>query len=157
MARLALSLFGSFATTLDGALVTTFESAKVRALLAHLAAEADLTHRLEAMAALLWPDWPQLSAMSNLRHALADLRKNIGDRDAQPPFLLITRESIQLNREADVWVDVGEFEQGIGGTKRCFAILHTQSTINNQQSTIFNFFISRRVPGGLLTARQPGL
>jgi WD40 repeat protein/DNA-binding SARP family transcriptional activator len=113
MARLALSLFGSFTATLDGALITTFESNKVRALLAYLAAEADRPHRREALAALLWPDWPQQSAMSNLRYALADLRKNIGDREAQLPFLLITRESIQLNRKADVWVDVGEFESAI--------------------------------------------
>ena len=39
--------------------------------------------------------------MSNLRYALADLRKRIGDRDAQPPFLFISRESLQLNYEAD--------------------------------------------------------
>jgi DNA-binding SARP family transcriptional activator len=94
MAHLALSLFGSFEASLDGAPITTFESAKVRALLAYLAAEADRPHRREALAALLWPDWPQQSAMSNLRYALADLRKNIGDRDAQPPFLRISRESL---------------------------------------------------------------
>jgi DNA-binding SARP family transcriptional activator len=82
MARLALSLLRSFEVTLDGALITTFESNKVRALLAYLAAESDRPHRREALAALLWPDWPQQSAMSNLRYSLADLRKNIGDRDA---------------------------------------------------------------------------
>ena len=65
--------------------------------------------------------------MSNLRYALADLRKNIGDRDAQPPFLLITRESIQLNREADVWVDVGEFEAAISDQRA--AIGDLQSSI----------------------------
>jgi DNA-binding SARP family transcriptional activator len=85
MARLALSLLGSFTATLDGALITTFESHKVRALLAYLAAETDRPHRRETLATLLWPDWPQQSAMSNLRYALADLRKNIGDRNAQPP------------------------------------------------------------------------
>jgi WD40 repeat protein/DNA-binding SARP family transcriptional activator len=114
MSRLAVSLFGPFEATLDGALVTTFKSNKVRALLAYLAAEADRPHRREALAGLLWPDWLQQSAMSSLRSVLVDLRKNIGDRDAQPPFLLITRESIQLNREASVRVDVGEFEQTIG-------------------------------------------
>jgi DNA-binding SARP family transcriptional activator len=80
-------------------------------LLAYLAVESSRPQRREALAALLWPDWPQQSAMSNLRYALADLRKNIGDRDAQPPFLLISRESIQFNPDADVWVDVGVFEQ----------------------------------------------
>ena len=41
MARPVLMLFGRLEATLDGALITTFESAKVRALLAYLAAEAD--------------------------------------------------------------------------------------------------------------------
>ncbi len=134
MTRLEVSLFGPFEVTLDGALITTFESAKVRALLAYLAAESDRPHRREALATLLWPDWPQQSAMSNLRYSLADLRKNIGDRDAQPPFLLITRESIQLNREANVWVDVAEFEAGIGDRRSATGDL--QSSISNLQSTI---------------------
>ena len=30
------------------------------------------------LAGLLWPDWPQKAALSNLRYALADLRKNLG-------------------------------------------------------------------------------
>ena len=41
MARLVVSLLGSFEVTLDGVLITAFESNKVRALLAYLAAEAD--------------------------------------------------------------------------------------------------------------------
>ena len=84
----------------------------MRALLAYLAAEGARPPSRESLAALLWPDWPQQSAMRNLRYALADLRKVIGDREAQPPFLLITRETIQLNREADAWVDVIELNRG---------------------------------------------
>jgi DNA-binding SARP family transcriptional activator len=134
MGRLVLRLFGGLEATLDGALITAFESAKVRALLAYLSAEADRPQRREALAGLLWPDWPQQSAMRNLRNALADLRQNIGDRDAQPPFLLVTRETIQLNREADVWVDVGEFEEAIGDRRS--GTSDQQSSINNLQSVI---------------------
>jgi DNA-binding SARP family transcriptional activator len=100
MAKMEISLFGPFQVLLNGAPVTTFESVKVRALLAFLATETNHPQPREHLAALLWPDWPQQSAMSNLRYALADLRKVIGDRDAQPRFLLVTRESLQLNREA---------------------------------------------------------
>jgi WD40 repeat protein/DNA-binding SARP family transcriptional activator len=109
MARLQCSFFGGFEVRLGGEVVTGFESSKVRALLVYLAVEVDRPQRREMLAGLIWPDWPQQSAMNNLRYALADLRKNIGDRDAQPPFLLISRESIQLNPEADIWVDVDEF------------------------------------------------
>jgi predicted ATPase/DNA-binding SARP family transcriptional activator len=44
-----------------------------------------------------------------LRHVLANLRKAIGDHQARPPFLLITRDTIQFNVEADYWLDVTAF------------------------------------------------
>ncbi len=113
MACLELTLLGPFGALFEGEPITAFESNKVRALLAYLAVEAGQAQRREALAALLWPDWPQRSAMNNLSYALSDLRKNIRDREAQPPFLLITRETIQLNKESDVWVDAAEFEQSV--------------------------------------------
>src|SRR5512136_1294992 len=93
--RLAIGLLGPFTASLDGQPITEFESVKVRALLAFLAVENARPHRRESLATLLWPDWPQQSAMRNLRNALADLRKNIGDRETSTPFLLVTREAIQ--------------------------------------------------------------
>jgi predicted ATPase/DNA-binding SARP family transcriptional activator len=141
MAKLEISLFGWFQVLMNGSPVTQFESVKVRALLAYLAAEADRPQSRESLATLLWPDWPQKSAMSNLRYALADLRKVIGDRDAQPPFLLVSRESLQINREANVLVDVIDFEAAInnqmpGVRDPQSAISDSQSTIKNLQSTI---------------------
>ena len=53
MAKLEIFLFGPFQVLLNGAPVTQFESAKVRALLAYLAAEADRPQRREALATLL--------------------------------------------------------------------------------------------------------
>jgi hypothetical protein len=46
---------------------------------------------------------------TNLRNALADLRTVIGDRHATPPFLLITRETIQFNTASDYWLHVAAF------------------------------------------------
>jgi DNA-binding SARP family transcriptional activator len=109
MARLAISCLGSYQVTLDGQLLTSFKSVKVRALLAFLAVEADRPHPREVLAGLLWPDWPDRNALSNLRYALSDLRGAIGDRLAQPPFLLITRDSLQFNNTADCWLDVAAF------------------------------------------------
>ena len=79
MARLALSLLGSFRVSLDAAAVTTFESDKVRALLAYLAAEADRPHRREALVGMLWPDSSEQVARRNLSQALFNLRHAIGD------------------------------------------------------------------------------
>jgi hypothetical protein len=41
----------------------------------------------------------------NLRHALANLRRAIGDHQARPPFLITSRQTIQFNRASDTWVD----------------------------------------------------
>jgi DNA-binding SARP family transcriptional activator len=110
MARLVLRLLGPMEITLDGEPVTSFESSKVRALLAYLAVEADRSHRRETLAGLLWPDWPERSARTNLRNALSNLRKAIGDRHATPSFLHITRETIQFNTASDHWCDVTAFD-----------------------------------------------
>ncbi len=141
MPRLELDILGPFQVTLDGQPVTTFESNKVRALLAYLAVEASRPQPRERLAGLLWPDWPQRSAMSNLRYALADLRKNLGDRKAEasgllahPPYLLVSRDSLQLNPAANVHVDVEEFETAIRDQR--LEIGDQQSTILNLQSAI---------------------
>ena len=109
MAHLSLSLLGSFQVTMDGQPVKGFKSNRVRALLAYLAVEADRPHRREALAGLLWPDWPDRDALSNLRYSLSNLRRAIGDREADPPFLLIARDSLQFNPDSDYNLDVKTF------------------------------------------------
>jgi DNA-binding SARP family transcriptional activator/predicted ATPase len=115
MRRLSLSCLGPFQVTLDGQPVTTFKSVKVRALLAYLAVEAGRPHPRQVLAGLLWPDWPDRDALVNLRSALFDLRKAIGDRtasgdrEASPPFLLITRDTLQFNAASDHQLDVAAF------------------------------------------------
>jgi DNA-binding SARP family transcriptional activator/predicted ATPase len=109
MHRLSLSCLGPFQVALDGQPVTSFKSVKVRALLAYLAIEADRPHPREVLAGLLWPDWPDRDALANLRYTLSDLRQAIGDRDASPPFLLISRDALQLNSASDHWLDVAAF------------------------------------------------
>ncbi len=86
MASLRVNLFGPFEVSLDGQAVIGFDSDKVRALLAYLVVEADQPHRREKLAGLLWPDFPERSARTNLRRALSNLRMVIGDRDADPPY-----------------------------------------------------------------------
>lgn len=100
MPHLSLLLLGPFQVTLDGQPVRGLES-RARALLAYLAAEADWPHARETLAGLLWPDCPDRAALSNLRYTLSNLRLAIGDRSASPPFLCITRSTIQLNRASD--------------------------------------------------------
>lgn len=109
MNRLSISLLGAFRVVLDGEPVTDFATDKARALLAYLVVEADRPHRRDALVGLLWPDEPERKARQNLRQALSYLRQAIGDRDEAVPFLLISRQTIQFNRDSDHWLDVAKF------------------------------------------------
>jgi predicted ATPase/DNA-binding SARP family transcriptional activator len=109
MAHLQLSLLGAMQVALDGQPVTGFESSKVRALLGYVAVERERQHNRDTLTGLLWPDQPEQMARTNLRQALSNLRRTIQNQDANPPFLLITRESVQFNPEGDSSVDVATF------------------------------------------------
>jgi hypothetical protein len=37
----------------------------------------------------------------------------IGDRSAAPPYLSISRDLLQFNQQADVWLDVAVFSQNL--------------------------------------------
>lgn len=110
-AHLSLALLGSFRATLGRQLIRDFESNRVRALLTYLAIEAERPLPREKLLGLFWPDWPEQAARNNLRSALSNLRKSIGDRDAIVPFLDVSRQEIHLNKSADAWVDAWEFER----------------------------------------------
>ena len=114
MARLILSFLGPFQAALDGRPVVGFESSKVRALLAFLAVESSRPHARETVAGLLWPDHHNHAALDSLRSGLANLRRVIGDRTADRPFLLIDRDTIRFNPAADYRLDVAELEAGPG-------------------------------------------
>jgi DNA-binding SARP family transcriptional activator/predicted ATPase len=109
VSHLTIRLLGPFEVTLDGKAVTSFATDKVRALLAYLAMTPDQPHRRETLAGLLWPEFPERSARASLRNALGNLRRAIGDHEASPPCLLVTRQTIRFNTESDHWLDTAEF------------------------------------------------
>ncbi len=111
MGRLDLSLLGPMWVTQHERAVAGFEYDKVRALLVYLALEADRPHRREMLAGLLWPGQPEKTARDGLRNALATLRRAIGDADADPPYLFITREAVQFNADSDHTLDVVKVTQ----------------------------------------------
>jgi DNA-binding SARP family transcriptional activator/predicted ATPase len=113
MARLIIRLLGPFEVILDGEPVTSFETRKARALLAYLAAEVNSPQQRETLAEMLWPGRPEGAARANLRHTLRTLRLAIGDHEAVPPFLLTTRDTIQLNPACDAWVDLCTFAESL--------------------------------------------
>lgn len=99
---LAIRLFGGVEIVLDGAPLGPFMSAKAPALLAYLAVTGR-PHRRETLAGLLWGELSDAAAANNLRQVLTSLRK------ALEPFLLVTRETVELNPAQHYRLDVAEF------------------------------------------------
>jgi DNA-binding SARP family transcriptional activator len=123
LARFLIRLLGPFEVRVEGEPISGFHSDKVRALLAYLCVEAEKPHRRQRLAGLLWPDLPESSARTNLRHALADLRGVISERaeserhGARIDFLHATRQTIQFNIDSDIWVDTLDFLATVGKTQ----------------------------------------
>lgn len=115
----SLALFGRFEAQYDGRPVTSFATDKIRALFAYLAIESGNPHRRESLAALLWPDYPDKTARSNLRKSLYRLRQTLQESDPGLPERLINQshQTISLNPEAMV-LDTVQFDQLVEASKK---------------------------------------
>jgi len=86
--------------------VAGFVSRKVDALLIYLACERR-EHPREMLAELLWDDLAANRAMANLRMVLSSLQTQLAD------YVIVTRQTVTLNLESPVWLDVTELEDGL--------------------------------------------
>ncbi len=104
MAELVLFLFGYPRIECDG---RPLDIARRRAiaLLAYLAVTRQ-RHSRDSLAVLFWPEDDQTNARAALRRTLSTLVTDIGDA-----WLESDRETISLNWDADIWIDVAEFRQ----------------------------------------------
>jgi predicted ATPase/DNA-binding SARP family transcriptional activator len=105
--ELYFSLLGPPRIVLNGKPLPPGLSAKARALLIYLSMEADSPHQRDFLAGFLWPDHPEGAARNNLRQALHQLRAALGEAD--PPFLSITRQTIQFPIRRNCSSDAAEF------------------------------------------------
>jgi predicted ATPase/DNA-binding SARP family transcriptional activator/Tfp pilus assembly protein PilF len=116
-ARLVLSLLGPPQVSVNGKVVLQEKQQKILALLAYLAVEAHRPHQRSALAALFWPDQPERQAVQNLRKTLSRLRRTIGDHAADPPHLIIKKQTIRFNSDSDAWLDVTAFTKQVSGVQ----------------------------------------
>ena len=75
--QLALHFLGTPQLSLDNSPVAA-ERRKAVALLAYLAVNR-VMHSREMLSALLWPDYEQSKAFTNLRHTLWEIQQTIGE------------------------------------------------------------------------------
>ena len=110
-ARLALHFLGTAQIQLDNTSLT-LERRKAVALLAYLAVEQG-RHSRASLSALLWPDYEQSKAYKNLRQILWEIGQSIGEG-----WITADRESIGLNHDVNLWLDVQEFESCLAEGRR---------------------------------------
>jgi predicted ATPase/DNA-binding SARP family transcriptional activator len=103
MSRLTLYLLGSPRIEWDGERVDIHRR-KAVALLAYLAVTGG-SHSRDALATLFWPEYDQSRARAGLRRALSSLKTALGEG-----WLVVDRESVRLNHDGEVWLDVDEFQ-----------------------------------------------
>jgi DNA-binding SARP family transcriptional activator/predicted ATPase len=108
MARLEIALLGAFQVSKDGDPITQFETDPARALLAYLALHAGTPFRRDVLADLLWPNQARPEAMHALRQTLNRLRRAI-ENESNPPYLHVTRQTIQFNSDSNYWLDTDTF------------------------------------------------
>jgi predicted ATPase/DNA-binding SARP family transcriptional activator len=99
---LRLELLGGLRVSRGGVPLAGLRSRRAAALLVYLAVTGR-AHRREALAGLLWGEWPEGAARASVRQALANLRRVVGDG-------LQTGQSTAGLRPAEVWTDVAAFE-----------------------------------------------
>ncbi len=107
-AQTKLFLLGPFRVERAGQPVTDFKSNKVRALLAYLSVERDTPHHRDVLADLLWP--ASSNALAMLRDALSNLRKALGDRDAESPIIQVKADTLRIDSHA-LWLDTALFSE----------------------------------------------
>ena len=107
---LEIRTFGGLQLTTGGQTVTGLASRKAEALLVYLAVTGR-PHSREILANLFWDERSQTQSLANLRTVLSSLRQNIGD------YLEISRDYAGINPDAEIWLDLQEFEQQIGSAR----------------------------------------
>ncbi|MCA9920828.1 MAG: tetratricopeptide repeat protein [Anaerolineales bacterium] len=122
MEKLELTLLGMPQIKVDGLPVSGLASRKARALLIYLAMTRQF-HSRQALAGLLWGDMTETSARRNLRVGLVKLRAVL------EPFLLIRRRTLAINPDADIWLDVSEFERCLAPNEPDLQQLHRAAAL----------------------------
>jgi len=113
MGGLAVRLFGKFEAQRDGQEPQNPNTCRVQELFAYLLLYRGRTHAREILASSLWPSCTSEQARKYLRHTLWKLQTAFdgADRPADEGILLMDADRICLNPQADLWLDVAEFER----------------------------------------------
>jgi DNA-binding SARP family transcriptional activator len=113
MAELTVHLFGKFSIGSDRPEPITLPGGKTQELFFYLMLHRHQLHSREAIAALLWPECSTVKSRKNLRQALWQLQSALArfTKNAKCELLTIDAESIRMNGDKSMTVDVSIFER----------------------------------------------
>lgn len=121
MPVLSLALLGPFAAAINGVTLANFRTKSGQALLIYLTVEGrgGSPIRREFLAELLYPGLTPASSKKNLRQTLYELRKIVAAQASagDGPLVVADRQSVVLNPEWTVELDVIRFESELAGNK----------------------------------------
>lgn len=112
MHDLQIFLFGRFQVKCTQHSLITLEARKAQELFFYLLLQPDRPHFRETLADLLWGDASAAQPKRYLSKALWQIQATLNPsvEPASKPLLLVESDWIQLNPEADYWLDVKVFE-----------------------------------------------
>src|SRR6266480_358896 len=113
MVKLRLQLLGKFSARRNERILDGFEARKIQELFCYLLLHRDHSLPRETLASILWPETTTTQSKKNLRQALWQLQSALGSQNepANNRILLVEPDWVQLNSEANLWLDVAIFEQ----------------------------------------------
>jgi DNA-binding SARP family transcriptional activator len=124
--RLALYLLGPLKLELNNTPIAV-DRRKVLALMAYLTINRE-QHTREYLSAMLWPEYDQEKAFTNLRHTLWETQQAIGEG-----WIIASRDKVGINtdhaEERNIWLDVNHFESLINDS-------HAQTDISLRTSLL---------------------
>jgi len=113
MSILRIHLFEKFCVRCNEQVLDGFDAHKVQELFCYLLLHRDHSLPRETLASILWPDTTTAQSKKNLRQTLWQLQTALGPQkeSLNDRLLFVETEWVQLNSEADIWLDVAVFEQ----------------------------------------------
>ncbi len=113
MSTLKIYLFGKFCVRRDEQVLDGFDARKVQELFCYLLLHRDHSLPRETLANLLWPDTTTAQSKKSLRQVLWQLQSALGSQNERvnERVLLVEPDWVQLNTEANLWLDVAVFER----------------------------------------------
>ena len=113
MSILRIHLFGKFCVRRNERILDGFDARKIQELFCYLLLHRDHSLPRETLAGILWPETTTTQSKKNLRQAFWQLQSALGSQNEQAKdrILVVGPDWVQLNSQADFWLDVAEFEQ----------------------------------------------